>query len=263
MLLDIVIIVLRETLEASVLIGVLLSVSRHTDINLLWIFPAMILGTAAALFYALSLGEISEWFDYAGQEVINAGMQYIIYALLGCIVCLLFSLDKQKRKYLKGLMVASVAMAMVREGSELFVFYTAFLSQPGSTLQAATSGFIGLSVGVSAGVIGYYALVTQKPFVAKAFQAVLLVLIGTGMAMQATQLLIQVDWISVNEPVWDSSWLVAEASATGQVLYAVFGYEATPSMIEIILYFISMAMILGSVMLLNFFTKNRNNEVKP
>jgi len=159
--------------------------------------------------------------------------------------------------------VAAVAMAMVREGSELFVFYTAFLSQPGSTLQAATSGFIGLSVGVSAGVIGYYALVTQKPFVAKAFQAVLLVLIGTGMAMQAIQLLIQVDWISVNEPVWDSSWLVAEASATGQVLYAVFGYEATPSMIEIILYFISMAMILGSVMLLNFFTKNSNNEVKP
>ena len=155
---------------------------------------------------------------------------------------------------MKGLMVATVALAMVREGSELFVFYTAFLSQTGSALQAATSGFIGLSVGMSAGVIGYYSLVTQKPNIARIFQAVLLALIGTGMAMQATQLLIQVDWISVNEPIWDSSWLVAEASATGQVLYAVFGYEATPSMIEIILYFISMAMILGSMMLLKFFT---------
>lgn len=247
MLLDIVIIVLRETLEASVLIGVLLSVSRHSGNRLVWVFPSLVLGAVGALIYALNLGAISEWFDYAGQEVINGSMQYIIYALLGSIVYALFAPEEFRQKYLLGLMIMTVAMAMVREGSELIVFYQAFLVQAGSVLQATTSGFIGLTVGMSAGVIGYYALVTQNATNARLFHAAVLILIAAGMAMQATQLLIQVDWISVSAPVWDTNWIISEASAAGQVLYAVFGYEATPSMIEIIFYLFSILIILGLI----------------
>ncbi|MEQ8535374.1 MAG: hypothetical protein RIB86_26185, partial [Imperialibacter sp.] len=143
-------------------------------------------------------------------------------------------------------------------GSELFVFYTAFLQQTGSVLQAATSGFIGLAIGMSAGAIGYYALVTQKASRARFCYALTLTLIASGMVMQATQLLIQIDWISVSEPVWDSNWLISEPSAAGQMLYAVFGYEATPSMTEIILYIVSVFIILVLIGLSRYFFPNKH-----
>jgi high-affinity iron transporter len=62
-------------------------------------------------------------------------------------------------------------------------------------------------------------------------------LIGAGMAGQASLLLIQADWLPSQAPLWDSSNLVAENSITGQLLYALIGYEATPTPIQAIAYF--------------------------
>jgi high-affinity iron transporter len=74
----------------------------------------------------------------------------------------------------------------------------------------------------------------------------LLCLIGAGMVMQATLLLEQVDWLPSAQPLWDSSALVSEQSVTGELLYAVFGYEATPSAVQIGLYVGSLLLMAGS-----------------
>jgi high-affinity iron transporter len=37
-------------------------------------------------------------------------------------------------------------------------------------------------------------------------------------------------------PVWDSSGWISETSVTGQLLYALLGYEATPSLKQLVFY---------------------------
>ncbi len=57
-------------------------------------------------------------------------------------------------------------------------------------------------------------------------------LVGAGMASQVAQLLIQADWLPSRLPVWDTSGWISETSVTGQLLYALIGYEATPTAIQ-------------------------------
>lgn len=64
------------------------------------------------------------------------------------------------------------------------------------------------------------------------------------MTLQIAQLLAQADWIPSQYPLWNSSALISENSLTGQLLYALIGYEATPTPIQIISYLISLLLII-------------------
>lgn len=252
MLLDIIIIVLRETLEASILISVLLSVSKSQGVSFTWVPASLLAGLAGAVVYGSSLGVISEWFDYAGQEVVNAGLQFSIYLLVAALIPIQWRGLACLKRILRNLMSVVVFVALIREGAELYVFYSGFLHKEDVLLKALTSGFVGVAVGLSVGAIVFYALAMANQSKVKVFHAGVLLLVAAGMVLQATQLLIQVDWISSGEPLWDSSWFIAEASVVGQIAYAIFGYEATPSLIEFGAYSLS---IIGIVFLAVFAIK--------
>jgi high-affinity iron transporter len=79
------------------------------------------------------------------------------------------------------------------------------------------------------------------------------------MSAQATGLLIQADWISVAGPIWDSSAFIAEDSLTGQLLYALIGYEASPSATEAVIYAASAGVMAISVLIgWTWFAKSPN-----
>ena len=96
---------------------------------------------------------------------------------------------------------------------------------------------IGLGIGMSAGAIFYFALLNLKPQTSRIVCAGLMALVAAGMIAQATQSLIQADWLPSQYPLWDSSWLADEQSVTGQLLYALIGYEATPTALQASFYF--------------------------
>ena len=68
--------------------------------------------------------------------------------------------------------------------------------------------------------------------------------------MQASLLFIQADWLSYNMPVWDSSNIMSETSIIGQIAYAVFGYEATPSIASVFSYVFAIVFIVGGLLML-------------
>jgi len=57
-----------------------------------------------------------------------------------------------------------------------------------------------------------------------------------NMLSQATLQLTQADWIPSTHAIWDSSHWLSENSILGQSLYALLGYEATPSAVQLIAY---------------------------
>jgi len=245
MLLEIIIIVLRETLEASILIAVLLSVSKSQDIRFAWVPVSLLTGLMGAIVYGSSLGEISEWFDYAGQEVLNAGLQFLVYILVAALIPIQWQGMTRSKHVLRNLMSLVVFVALIREGAEIYVFYSGFLHKENVLTKALTSGFVGVAVGLSVGAIVFYSLAMANRSKVKLFHAGVLLLVAAGMVLQATQLLIQIDWLSSGEPLWDSSWVIAEPSVVGQMAYAIFGYEATPSLIEFGAYSLSIVGVLS------------------
>lgn len=239
MLLNSVVIVLREVLEAALMLSVMLAASRHLGIQARWVVIALALGLFGAAGYGYSMGFVSNLFDGVGQEVFNALLQYILFFALAIIIFLFASCNADSKHHgviLPVLMATAMTVAITREGSEILVYLSGFLQLREFVSSVGVGSFIGACIGISVGVLLYYLLLSQPARRAIPIAAILLSLTGAGMVLQATGLLIQADWISVAGPLWNTSGFLPEDSLPGQLLYALIGYEASPSAKEVLFY---------------------------
>lgn len=227
MLLTSVIIVLREVLEAALLISVLAALRQMqggSRRGLLW---GLIAGLLASLLIARNMGAISEMADGVGQELFLAFLHGVLYLALLCIGVL--ALRESSHTVLMGvLMATAVTVAVSREGEEIILYISAF-QQHGDVRSSLYRGsLIGLGIGASAGALLYYALCLLPSKWGYRAIFVLLTVVSGAMILQASGLLIQADYFPGGR-VWDSSGWVPEEGVAGQLLYAMLGYEATPA----------------------------------
>jgi high-affinity iron transporter len=71
MLLSSVTLILQETLEAALLVSVLLVISHQQQNKSRWLLFGIAGGMLLSFLYAGYMVEISEWFDYVGQEIVT------------------------------------------------------------------------------------------------------------------------------------------------------------------------------------------------
>jgi high-affinity iron transporter len=252
MLLSSVVLVLREVLEAALLFSLLMVLSRNLGIRFHWVGVALLAGLLGAAIYGFNIDRVSDWFDGVGQEVVNAGLQLTIYVLLCSIAVSAIRYRHSRFNYvyvMSARMGAGLTLAIVREGSEIMIYLSGFLRVEDLLVPVLAGSAIGAGIGVSVGAVFYYTLLNINRAAAKVSGGVLLVFVAAGMASQATQLLIQADWLPSQYPLWDSSWLVGEQTVTGQLLYALVGYEATPTAVQLVVY-VAAILLMGSLVIL-------------
>lgn len=245
MFLSSVVLILQEILEAALLVSVLLAFTRVNRLHPAWVFVGLALGCLGSLLLSLNMATVSEWFDYVGQEVVNASMQYAITLLLA-LLALCYTTGKPRlRPWLFVCMVVSVAFSLTREGAEVFIYIEGVLNQPPHIRPTLTGAGIGAGIGISVGVLLYYALLwLPKRWIAPCC-LLLLALIGGNMSSQATLLLTQADWLPATAKLWDSGQWLPENSIPGHLLYALIGYEATPSVLQGIAYAAGIVLVLA------------------
>jgi len=234
-----VIIILREVLEAALLVSLLLSSSMAMKISRRGVVAGMVLGVIGAGLVTWQFDRISDSFEGVGQEVFNA-------VLLGAMTLLLlvYSSYMVKRAGLQQSRISVplvitclvVAMAVTREGMEVFIFIYGFTTIPSELLSVLVGGAMGAGIGISLGVLIFYGLINLPARFGALFQLALLALVAAGMASQAVVYLMQGGLIDSHLPVWDTTHWISEASVTGQLLYALLGYEATPTLLQLGLY---------------------------
>lgn len=239
MLLSSVIIILREVLEAALLLSILIALSRQLGFNLKWIGWSLLFGLVGSILYGINTDIVSEWFEGVGQEVVNALMQIIIYFLLVfylAIVTQFLHQQKMSNALLAFLMIVISTLAITREGSEIILYFFSVSRNDNHFLVVLIGMTIGASIGVSIGLLFYYLLINLKKQWSFVLGMGLLILVAAAMVSQATLLLIQADWLPAQLPLWDTSEWLSERSALGQLLYALIGYEATPTALQFSLY---------------------------
>jgi high-affinity iron transporter len=239
MLLTAIIIVLREVLEAALLISLLASVRKHLDIKFMHFFTALSLGFVGAYGYADNLSSISELFDYTGQEWINSMMHLGIYSSLGLFIILL-RLNPNKMKKMKArmllLILIPIVLIIIREGSEVYIYIHSFYQTNRPVFPVVVGSIIGSSIGLSIGALIYYALIyctLKRRFL---IVKIALSVIACSVLSQAAALLLQADVLYSYPNVWDTSEYLTEESVVGQLLYAMVGYEATPAPQQVFAY---------------------------
>ncbi len=246
MLANSVILVLREVLEAAVLISVLLALSRAFGKGLSWAWWPLPVALLGSIWLASSMDTLTDALDGAGQEVTNASIQLLVFAGAVIVVSLGANWSESRWSTMRLVMISVVALALIREGCEIWLYVSGFAVSADLRTAVLTGSAIGAGIGISTGVLLYAVLRALPAAWQRPACLIMLALIGAGMVMQATMLLEQVDWLETGKPVWDSSFIVTENSISGELLYAVFGYEATPSPAQCMLYIASLLTFVGA-----------------
>ena len=254
------VVVWRESLEAAVMVAILLAYLRrigHRDK-----FRYIYLGVAAALalcaVFAWLSGYIDEFFEGAGSEVLAA---VIMAAAVGVVTMMVLWMHRQAGNLRGALesqagtaiaqgqlysLAALAAIAVFREGTETVLFlWGVVLGSHSSGLHLLAGGIAGASAALVMAFLLYRgaAYFNLKLF----FQgtAIILLFIAAGMLAQAVNKLIGVGWLPpVVGQLWNSSWLLDERTVIGSLAAAVLGYRSRPSLLEVAAYATYFAVVL-------------------
>ncbi len=271
---DAILLVLREVLEAALIITILMVMSRKLSVSLQWIAAALVLGVISSWALAHYAYTIADALEGTGQEWMNASLYFLVvlaFILIAATIApLIFTTPKQliylssattstrRRRLFTGCALFAVGLSLAREVAEIWIYFGGFVQQPDKLQSALIGGAIGLGIGASLGAITYYLLVFISVRRFLDFLFVFLLLLSGGLSMQIAKQLMQIGVLDSTEPLWDSSQLVNEHSWVGELLYALIGYDSSPSAMQVIFYGIAITPLV-LILAWNWSRRNQRN----
>ena len=251
------VIMLRETLEAALIIGIISSFLVRTKQRkyLIQVAGGSAAGIAASLLAAFLFNRFSQGFS-GKTEALFEGVTMIVGALL--ITTMIFwmmnqyniakNIEKQVSKRVSGTFGAGVFflvfISILREGVESVIFLAAL------RFTTAENTLLGALLGMATAIVlGYFLFLGSVKISVKkvfTFTSILLILFAAGLAAHGVHELQEAGVIPVFiEYVWDinpavgqdgSYPLLHENGYIGSILKGLFGYNGNPSLLEVTVY---------------------------
>lgn len=249
--------VFREVLEAALIISIVCAATRGVPRRDRYVIGGIALGMAGAMMVALGAGFISGLAGGAGQDIFNAVVLLSAVVMIGWHVAWMSSHGRDLTQEMQGvgaavrsgskslsLLLTVVALAVLREGSEIVLFVDG--------MAVGGIGAAGLAAGIAAGICGgaalgfalYFGLlrVPLKHFFR--MTNMMLILVAAGLASAAAGFLVQSDLLpTLGSRLWDTSGLVADDSPIGRILGALVGYKSAPAGIQVGFYLFTVALL--------------------
>ncbi|MBK7616918.1 MAG: FTR1 family protein [Burkholderiales bacterium] len=243
-MLNALVIVFRESLEAMLIIGVLMAwIARQPAPQPLR--RGVWLGVAAGVGLAIALGlaTFAAQSELAGRslEIFQLSIVLIAAGLILQMVLWMHRHGRQMKRQLESqadqaggaLGVAMItALAVAREGAETVVYIYGLGLQEGGAqllalLLAALSGFA--LAGATAWVLarGARRFSLQRVM---GISEVLLLLVAGALLVNGVDRMIALDWLPpLADPLWDTSAWVDDGHGVGSIMASFLGYRARPS----------------------------------
>ncbi|HUZ90932.1 MAG TPA: FTR1 family protein [Methylocella sp.] len=254
------IIVFREVIEAGIIVGILLAVTKGVPGRGRWIAAGIGAGVAGAMLLAVFAEQISNALAGIGQELFNAGVLAIAVLMLAWHNIWMARHGRQLAAQMKdvGDAVAKgsrslaavaivVAVAVLREGSEIVLFlYGLVIAGGSSTWGLVVGGFIGLLLGCGVAAFTFLGLIRIPGRYLFGVTTFLITFLAAGLAAQSVVFLQQAGIATVLEgTVWNTSAILSDTSLLGRVLHTLIGYTDQPSGLQLVVYALTLIMIFG------------------
>ncbi|HET8941891.1 MAG TPA: FTR1 family protein [Rudaea sp.] len=240
--------VFREVLEAALIVTIVAAATRGVARRGWFIGGGIGLGVLGAIVVALFAGAISSAVSGIGQELFNAGVLLAAVLMIGWHVVWMSSHGREMAQQMKAMggavqagassltmLLAVVALAVLREGSEIVLFLAGMMA--GGADGLVTGLAVGIASGTAVGFALYFGLLRIP--IRYFFTATnwMLVLLAAGLASSAARYLVQANVLpELGSQIWNSSWLLSNGSVVGKMLHILIGYDASPSGIQLVFY---------------------------
>ena len=254
------IIVFREVIEAGIIVGILLAVTKGVPGRGGWVAAGVGAGVAGAALLAVFAEQISSALAGLGQEVFNATVLAVAVVMLAWHNIWMARHGRQLAAQMKdvGAAVAMgsrplvavaivVAIAVLREGSEIVLFlYGLVIAGGSSTGSLIAGGLIGLLLGCGVTTLTFFGLVTIPNRYLFGVTTALLTFLAAGLAAQSVVFLQQAGILTALEgTVWDTSAILSDTSLLGRALHTLIGYTDQPSGMQLLVYMLTLITIYG------------------
>jgi high-affinity iron transporter len=255
------VIFLREGVEASMIIAILLAylnrIGRREH------FRDVFIGVGAALVLATAGGAVAyatiRSYDGSRVQTIFETATFLVAATV--LTYMTFWMRNHARSLSKELRARADAaldgrarwglgllafQAVGREGLETVVFTLAIILST-SAASALGGAVIGLAGALGIAFVIYR--LGHKLNLARFFTVigVLLMVFAAGLLADSVQNMQELGWIPVlNAPMWHSASLLSENSAFGDVLHSFFGYSDAPTPLQLLVYLGYLAIVIAA-----------------
>ncbi|HEX7338694.1 MAG TPA: FTR1 family protein [Rhodanobacteraceae bacterium] len=247
-MLGIALLVFREVLEAALIVTVVAAATRGVPRRGVFIGGGIALGVVGAIIVAVCMGFIEGSLGGVGQEVFEAVVLLTAVVMIGWHVTWMASHGKEMAQQMKQvtdsvkagsssitILLVVVALAVLREGSEIVLFLYGMAAGGANQLGFITGVPIGLACGVAVGFALYFGLLRIP--IRYFFSATnwMLVVLASGLASTAAGFLIQANLLPAwGNQLWNTSWLLTNGSIVGQAVHILTGYEARPAGMQLV-----------------------------
>jgi len=251
------IITLRETLEASLIVGIILAYLNKTENTkhkkIIWY--GVVAGIITSFAFAWLFNTLGNGFEGAAEEIYEGITMLVAAALLTWMILWMLTqrhklranLENKVQTHIEGdhpwSLFFLVFVSVIREGIETVIFLQAasLQSEEGNLL-------IGGILGIVAAIILSYLLfkgISRIPL-RKFFSStsILLILFAAGLVAHGIHELQEAHIVPIiTEHLWDTNSILDEKGSSGALLKGLFGYNGNPSLIEVISYWAYLAII--------------------
>jgi high-affinity iron transporter len=270
------IIVFREMLEAGLIIGVVLAATKGIPHRGRWVSLGVALGVAGACLVAFFAGFISQLFHGSGQELFNASVLFCAVAMLAWHNIWMSTHGREMARDARelgaqvsrgskklGAVATVVAIAVLREGSEVVLFLYGLLASShadGGGLQSVLlGGAFGILLGGASTAVIYFGLLAIPVRHFFTATTVLITFLAAGLAAQGASFLQQGGYLeNWSAPLWNTSGFLPENEWIGRLLHTLIGYSDQPSGLQAAFYVFTLCAIAG----LMFFVSHGNSNSK-
>ncbi|THD46864.1 MAG: iron permease [Bradyrhizobium sp.] len=254
------IIVFREVIEAGIIVGIVMAVTKGVPGSRLMSAVGIAAGVLGASLVAVFAGALADALNGDGQEIFNA-------SILALAVCMLAwhniwmashgrqlaadarQLGQDVRSGAKTLYALAIviAVAVMREGSEVALFLYGLVAAGGTTSGDLLAGSaLGLLAGVAVSAVTYFGLVTIPTRSLFTVTGALITFLAAGLAAQSVNFLQQAGIVTIGAATaWDTSAILSDTSLFGRVLHTLIGYTDEPSLLQVAVYVATLAVIFG------------------
>lgn len=266
------IIVLRELIEAGLVIGIVLAATRGVPGRALWIGGGIASGLLGACLIAAFTGAISQAFEGVGQELFNVAVLLIAVVMLTWHTVWMTSHGREIAAEMKsaGSAVVSgektlmalavvVGIAVLREGSEIVLFlYGIAISGQERPVDMVLGAGLGVLLGAGLSALMYLGLLRVPMRHFFSVTGTMIALLTAGLLAQAVGFLEQAGVINaLSDVLWNSSAILAQDSLLGKVLHTLVGYMDHPTGAELLAYLLSLVVTFGLIRLTRGAIENR------
>lgn len=250
-------IIFRETLEAALVVGIILAFLTKTEQlgykKFVWwgVICGVLVSIITAFIFVVFFGGLSG----KTEEIFEGTLMFVAAFLLTTMILWMAQEGKYVAQHLEEKtaqeireghalgILALVFFAIFREGVETVIFL-------GALSQIKPISLVGSVLGLLAAIIlswfiflGVLKLRTGPFF---RITSILLIFFAAGLLAHGIHEFQEAGVLPVFiEHLWDINWLIDEKSTLGEILKSLFGYNANPSLLEVVGWFVYLILIFG------------------